>query len=92
MHACRNNNDSSSATWLTNVNKHVQQNAQNELTGVHQGKTLLSLLQVPAGCPSRYTQLVSKLYEATPPLHPDYTNLRSCRRQFISTTEKLKPT
>ncbi|KAJ8661439.1 hypothetical protein O0I10_002705 [Lichtheimia ornata] len=68
------------------------ENAQNELTGVHQGKTLLSLLQVPAGCPSRYTQLVSKLYEATPPLHPDYTNLRSCRRQFISTTEKLKPT
>lgn len=46
------------------------------------GKTLLTLLQAPAGCITRYVQLLSKLFEATSPMHPDYAGLRASKQRI----------
>ncbi|KAI8393644.1 Dbl homology domain-containing protein [Radiomyces spectabilis] len=54
------------------------------------GATLLSLLQIPAGCVSRYAQLMSKLADATTPMHPDYAGLRKCKKRILSLAEQIK--
>ncbi|ORY93849.1 Dbl homology domain-containing protein [Syncephalastrum racemosum] len=56
-----------------------------------QGATLLSLLQVPAGCITRYAHLITKLAEATSPMHPDYHGLGQCRQRIQQLAEDLRP-
>ncbi|CDS02878.1 hypothetical protein LRAMOSA00281 [Lichtheimia ramosa] len=54
------------------------------------GATLLSLLQTPAGCISRYAQLMTKLADATSPMHPDYVALNQCRQRMQAIAEEMK--
>ncbi|KAL0090877.1 Dbl homology domain-containing protein [Phycomyces blakesleeanus] len=54
------------------------------------GATLLSLLQIPAGCISRYALLMTRLADMTSPMHPDYAGLLSCKRQIIGLAEEIK--
>ncbi|KAI7896749.1 Dbl homology domain-containing protein [Mucor mucedo] len=57
------------------------------------GSSLLSLIQLPAGCISRYADIISRLADLTPALHPDYSGLRKSKAyiQHYRTTinEKL---
>ncbi|KAI9313960.1 Dbl homology domain-containing protein [Dichotomocladium elegans] len=55
-----------------------------------EGATLPSLLQLPASCPSRYAQLISKLVEHTSPLHPDYAHLTQCRQDMLLILDRVK--
>ncbi|CDH55192.1 hypothetical protein RO3G_04521 [Lichtheimia corymbifera JMRC:FSU:9682] len=55
------------------------------------GATLLSLLQIPAGCINRYAQLISKLADMTTPMHPDHMGLGSCKQMVLNLAEELKP-
>ncbi|KAI9480247.1 Dbl homology domain-containing protein [Zychaea mexicana] len=55
------------------------------------GATLLSLLQIPAGCINRYAQLISKLADVTTPMHPDYMGLLTCKQRIIALAEEIKP-
>ncbi|KAI7854292.1 Dbl homology domain-containing protein [Circinella umbellata] len=54
------------------------------------GATLLSLLQIPAGCINRYAQLISKLAEVTTPMHPDYMGLISCKHRIVTLAADMK--
>ncbi|KAI9022884.1 Dbl homology domain-containing protein [Phycomyces nitens] len=54
------------------------------------GATLLSLLQIPAGCISRYALIMTRLADTTSPMHPDYAGLLSCKKQIISLAEEIK--
>ncbi|KAI9323760.1 Dbl homology domain-containing protein [Dichotomocladium elegans] len=55
------------------------------------GATLLSLLQTPAGCISRYAQLMSHLADATSPMHPDHVALKFCKQKMLSIAEEMRP-
>ncbi|KAI8147610.1 Dbl homology domain-containing protein [Fennellomyces sp. T-0311] len=55
------------------------------------GATLLSLLQIPAGCINRYAHLISKLADVTAPMHPDYVGLLTCKQRILQLAEEIKP-
>ncbi|KAL1926986.1 hypothetical protein VTP01DRAFT_5316 [Rhizomucor pusillus] len=55
------------------------------------GATLLSLLQIPAGCINRYAHLISKLADLTTPMHPDYVGLLNCKQKILGLAEEIKP-
>ncbi|GAA5810915.1 hypothetical protein MFLAVUS_004343 [Mucor flavus] len=57
------------------------------------GSSLISLLQLPSGCINRYTDIITRLSESTPAMHPDYSGLQKAK-SFIchyqrSVQEKL---
>ncbi|KAI7856591.1 Dbl homology domain-containing protein [Circinella umbellata] len=54
------------------------------------GATLLALLQTPAGCISRYAQLMTRIADATSPMHPDYVQLLQCKQRIVSIAEEMK--
>ncbi|ORY90992.1 Dbl homology domain-containing protein [Syncephalastrum racemosum] len=54
------------------------------------GATLLSLLQIPAGCVNRYAQLVTKLADVTTPMHPDYAGLQQCKQKIQALEEEIR--
>ncbi|KAG0192822.1 Protein T2 [Apophysomyces sp. BC1034] len=54
------------------------------------GATLLSLLQIPAGCVSRHAQLISKLADATSPMHPDFGGLQKCKQQVLVLFDEIR--
>ncbi|KAI9487261.1 MAG: Dbl homology domain-containing protein [Benjaminiella poitrasii] len=43
------------------------------------GASLLSLIQLPIGCIDRYVDIITKLFEATPTMHPDYSGLHKSK-------------
>ncbi|CEP19143.1 hypothetical protein [Parasitella parasitica] len=43
------------------------------------GSSLLSLIQLPVGCIDRYVDIIAKLAEATPSMHPDYAGLHNSK-------------
>ncbi|KAL7319753.1 hypothetical protein PS15m_002851 [Mucor circinelloides] len=57
------------------------------------GSSLLSLIQLPVGCIDRYVDIITKLAESTPSMHPDYVGLHKSKlwiQQFQkSVQEKL---
>ncbi|KAG0173934.1 hypothetical protein DFQ30_006566 [Apophysomyces sp. BC1015] len=55
------------------------------------GATLISLLQIPVGCITRYAQLIPKLVEVTSPMHPDYAGLLKCKHWILAIAEEMKP-
>ncbi|KAF7725249.1 Protein T2 [Apophysomyces ossiformis] len=57
---------------------------------VLKGATLLSLLQIPAGCVSRHAQLIAKLADATSPMHPDYGGLAKSKQQAIALFDEIR--
>ncbi|KAI9248516.1 Dbl homology domain-containing protein [Phascolomyces articulosus] len=54
------------------------------------GATLLSLLQIPAGCINRYAQLIGKLADVTTPMHPDYMGLQTCKQRIMALATEIK--
>lgn len=55
------------------------------------GSSLLSLIQLPAGCISRYADIIGRLADLTPALHPDYTGLRKSKayiQQYRATIQE----
>ncbi|KAI7865848.1 hypothetical protein BDF14DRAFT_1729427, partial [Spinellus fusiger] len=54
------------------------------------GATLLSLLQIPAGCINRYALIMSKLAEATSPMHPDCAGLLACKQKILRLADEIK--
>ncbi|KAL9559631.1 hypothetical protein MBANPS3_000337 [Mucor bainieri] len=54
------------------------------------GTTLLSLLQAPVSCISRYYKLVSKLADNTSSMHPDYVGLMQCKNRIQQVAEEFK--
>ncbi|KAI8381542.1 Dbl homology domain-containing protein [Radiomyces spectabilis] len=55
------------------------------------GATLLSLLQLPITSINRYAVLMSKLADATSPMHPDYIGLQKCKQKFLALSDEIKP-
>ncbi|KAI9020805.1 Dbl homology domain-containing protein [Phycomyces nitens] len=55
------------------------------------GATLLSLLQIPAGCVNRYAQLMCQLADGTSPMHPDYGGLMQCKKQILVIADEIRP-
>lgn len=40
---------------------------------------LISLMQLPANCINRYTDIIARLADSTPAMHPDYTGLQKAK-------------
>ncbi|KAK4512689.1 putative component of NuA3 histone acetyltransferase complex [Mucor velutinosus] len=54
------------------------------------GTTLLSFLQAPVLCISRYHKLVLKLADNTSSMHPDYVGLMQCKNRIHQIAEEFK--
>ncbi|GAN02098.1 hypothetical protein MAM1_0016c01538 [Mucor ambiguus] len=54
------------------------------------GTTLLSFLQAPVSCISRYHKLVSMLADNTSSMHPDYVGLMQCKNRIQQVAEEFK--
>ncbi|ORZ08594.1 Dbl homology domain-containing protein [Absidia repens] len=55
------------------------------------GATLLSLLQIPAGCTHRYEKLICGIADTTNMTHPDYSGVQQCKQQIIGLASSILP-
>lgn len=55
------------------------------------GATLLSLLQIPAGCIHRYAKLISGIADTTNMTHPDYSGLHQCKQTITNLSNGITP-
>ncbi|ORZ20235.1 Dbl homology domain-containing protein [Absidia repens] len=55
------------------------------------GATLLSLLQIPAGCIHRYEKLITGIANTTTILHPDHRGLHHCKHEITNIASGILP-